>query len=200
MKKNPYLKSTITIFSGIPIIKWLWFKHMTRGTAAPIRFTNLFYQKILGINRGAYWPVHFTSKVTGVSNIKIGIGTAPGLSPNCYIQGLSKIKIGDYTIIAPGVGIISANHDLYDYGKHIRGKEVKIGSYCWLGMNSVILPGVELGNHVIVAAGSVVNKSFPEGYCVIGGVPAKKIRDLDKSKVVENKNKFEFFGYIPKID
>ncbi|MCZ6594930.1 MAG: hypothetical protein O6943_08450 [Bacteroidetes bacterium] len=47
------------------------------------------------------------------------------------------------------------------------------GDYSWAGMNSVILPRVKLGTHTIVAAGSVVAKSFPEGYCVIAGSPAK---------------------------
>ena len=49
---------------------------------------------------------------------------------------------------------------------------IVIGKKCWLGANSVILPGVQLGNNVIVAAGSVVNKSFPDN-SVVAGVPAK---------------------------
>lgn len=169
----------------------------TRGTAAPINLTTFFYQKILGINKKAYWPVHFTSKITGVENILIGIGTAPGLSSGCYIQGISKIFIGDYTIIAPNVGIISANHDVHDYRKHNKS-EVKIGKYCWIGMNAVILPGVILGDHTIVAAGSIVTKSFPEGYCVIAGNPAKVIKKLDHEKCIKYKNEFEYYGYIPK--
>ena len=47
-------------------------------------------------------------------------------------------------------------------------------------MNSVILPGVTLGNHTIVGAGSIVTKSFSEGNCIIAGNPAKKIRDFEK--------------------
>lgn len=58
-----------------------------------------------------------------------------------------------------------------------------IGRNCWIGMNAVILPGVKLGDYTIVGAGAVVTHSFPEGYCVIGGVPAKKIKDLDKDKI-----------------
>jgi acetyltransferase-like isoleucine patch superfamily enzyme len=42
-------------------------------------------------------------------------------------------------------------------------------------MNAVILPGVTLGDHTIVGAGSVVTHSFPEGHCTIAGNPAKKI-------------------------
>ncbi|MBO8759626.1 type 8 capsular polysaccharide synthesis protein Cap8J, partial [Staphylococcus aureus] len=57
-------------------------------------------------------------------------------------------------------------------------EDVKIGNYSWIGMNSVILPGVELGEHTIVGAGSVVTKSFPEGNVVIGGNPAKIIKKI----------------------
>ena len=49
-------------------------------------------------------------------------------------------------------------------------------------MNSMILPGVTLGSHTVVGAGSVVTKSFPEGYCVIAGNPAKKIKAIKKTE------------------
>ena len=52
-------------------------------------------------------------------------------------------------------------------------------------MNAVILPGVTLGDHTIVGAGSIVTKSFPEGYVVIAGNPAKIIRTLEREKVVD---------------
>jgi acetyltransferase-like isoleucine patch superfamily enzyme len=46
-------------------------------------------------------------------------------------------------------------------------------------MNAVILPGVTLGDHTIVGAGSVVTKSFENGNCVIAGNPAKIIKNLE---------------------
>ncbi|MEQ1824103.1 MAG: DapH/DapD/GlmU-related protein, partial [Fimbriimonadaceae bacterium] len=49
---------------------------------------------------------------------------------------------------------------------------------CWIGMNAVVLPGVTLGDRTVVAAGAVVTKSFPEGWCIVAGVPAKLLRSL----------------------
>lgn len=187
------------IGSIIPYFPFLNAIYETRNTAAPITLTTFFLQKIIGFNRKAYWPVHFTSKINNARNIKIGIGTAPGLSHGCYIQGIGKIYIGDYTIIAPNVGIISANHNLYDHRKSEIGKVV-IGKYCWIGMNSVIMPNVTLGDHTIVGAGSIVTKSFTDGYCVVSGNPAKVTRILEKNKCVEFSNAYEYYGYIKKLN
>jgi len=188
------------------ILKYLYWKiikvickkcYETKNTQTPIKLKYIFWQKILGFNRNVYWPVHFTSIVTNYKNIYAGIDTSPGYMPGCYIQGIGKIYIGDYTQISANVGIISANHDLYDTRFHIPSY-VKIGKYCWIGMNSVILPGVELGDWTIVGAGSVVTKSFKDGYCIIAGNPARIIRRLDKEKCVPFKNEYEYYGYISK--
>jgi acetyltransferase-like isoleucine patch superfamily enzyme len=78
------------------------------------------------------------------------------------------------------VGLISANHDLIDNTKHIKAEPIRIGKFCWIGMNAVILPSVILGDFTTVGAGAVVTKSFPEGYCVLAGNPATVIKYLDK--------------------
>lgn len=170
----------------------------TKGTAAPVTLKNLFWQKFLAINKHAYWPVHYSSRVDGVKYIQIGIGTAPGLSIGCYIfaKKESPIYIGDYTIVASNVCVAGFSHDLYDYNKYPSKGGIKIGSYCWLGVNSVVLPGVEIGNHTIVAAGAVVTKSFSDGFCILAGNPAKKIKDLNRNLVVEKENQFLYRGYI----
>lgn len=59
------------------------------------------------------------------------------------------------------------------------GKKVVIGDKSWIGMNSLILPGVILGSNTIVGGGSVVTKSFPQGHCVIAGNPAKLLKVVD---------------------
>jgi acetyltransferase-like isoleucine patch superfamily enzyme len=96
------------------------------------------------------------------------------ISGNCYIQGANGITFGDGTIFAPGVKIISANHDRSNLEQWVPEEPIKIGDECWIGANAVILPGVHLGNRTVVAAGAVVTKSFPDA-SVVAGVPAKRI-------------------------
>lgn len=98
--------------------------------------------------------------------------------PGTYFQAFGKINIGRGSYITQNVGIITANHNLHDLDSHSQPRDVNIGEKCWIGMNSVVLPGVTLGPHTIVGAGSVVTKSFPKGNCVIAGNPAKIIRHL----------------------
>jgi carbonic anhydrase/acetyltransferase-like protein (isoleucine patch superfamily) len=171
------------------------FDRETRGTQTPATIEHWWSQNIMGYNRGPYWPVDRSSRVVGWQNILLGVETSPGLQGGCYIQGIGKIRIGDYTQIASNVGIISANHDLYDNRKHI-AEEVVIGRYCWLGMGSVILPGVKLGDFTIVGANAVVTKSFVEGHCVLVGSPARKIKELDVSLCVRHRSPFEYHGFI----
>lgn len=190
-------RSRAIIYDVIVALPYFHFIRNTQQTQVKCTLQMWFMQKVLGFNRKVYWPVHFTSKINQYKNIVIGIETSPGYEPGCYIQGIGKVKIGDYTQIAQNVGIISSNHDVYDNANH-HHEEVNIGNYCWLGMNSVVLPGVNLGDFTIVGAGSVVTKSFPEGYCVIAGNPAKIIRVLEKENCVKYNSAQEYVGFIPK--
>lgn len=140
-------------------------------------FRSIFPQKILGINRGVPWPVHFTSVVKGEKNIKQGSRT-PGLAMGCYIDGRNGIVIGDNTWIGPRVSLISKNHNINDYDAYSESFPIIIGDNCWIAASVTILPGVVLGNHIVVAAGSVVTKSFIQDNIVIGGIPAAIIKSI----------------------
>ena len=97
-----------------------------------------------------------------------------------YYQNMEgKISIGRGTYIAPNVGIITSNHDINDLNSHSKPKDVWIGKRCWIGMNSIILPGVTLGDDTIIGAGSVVTKSFKDGKVIIAGSPAKVIKSKE---------------------
>jgi acetyltransferase-like isoleucine patch superfamily enzyme len=170
----------------------------TRGTAAPVSLRSFFLQYILGFNKTAYWPMHHSSTVSGSHFIEIGEGTAPGLSHGCYLFACKggEIKIGEYSIVAPNVIIAGYNHSLLDYREiDARGK-VSIGPYSWLGANSVVLPGVTLGPHTVVGAGAVVTRSFPEGYAVLAGNPAKVISTINKDDCIDFQNSYAYIGYL----
>ena len=140
---------------------------------------DFFFRKILRQNADTTWAIHHSSTVLVPGNIKRGKDVYPGDSPGNYIEALNGIEIGDFTNIGPHVGILSTNHDMVDNSKFTTETPVKIGSFCWIGIHAVILPGVELGDFTIVGAGAIVTKSFPKGYCVLGGNPATIIKQLD---------------------
>ena len=147
-------------------------------------------------NGGGYFPVHSTCTIANMRKIYVGINSTVA-RPGCYLQGAGTIRFGDYVQLAPNVGILSANHDLYDQRKY-NVAPIVIGDYSWIGMNSIVTAGVTLGPRTIVAAGAVVTKSFPEGFCVLAGVPAKVVKYLDKEKFVPWHYEQEYYGYIPK--
>ena len=157
---------------------WLWpvrlLNRLTSPIPAGLWLANSFFQKVLDINNDIPWMVNFTSRVCG--NIEIGqnVWVSFAVSGGCYIQGGNGIEIGDDTIFAPGVKIISANHSKGDLTRWEPGPPIHIGKRCLIGANAVILPTVTLGDDCIVGAGSVVKDNFPNG-SILAGVPAKRI-------------------------
>lgn len=92
------------------------------------------------------------------------------------------VEIGDNTQIAEGVKIFThggAHVARYKYPKFDTFGKVKIGNWCYIGTDSLILPGVEISDHVLVAAGSVVTKSVPSNV-VVAGNPAKIICSINE--------------------
>jgi len=146
---------------GIPFSRW---------------FVNFLFQRIFRINADVPFQVHFTSTVIVGKGIFIGrnVWKSFSLSGGCYIQGGNGVYIGDDTIFAPGVKIISANHDPKDKMVWSDSPPIRIGLRCWIGTNAIILPGVELGDECIVGAGSTVTNSFPSKSIIVGN-PGKVI-------------------------
>lgn len=84
-------------------------------------------------------------------------------------------------MIGPNTLIVLVNHPLSPMKRrnHIGiAKPIHIGDDVWIGGNCTILPGVTIGNNVVVARGAVVTKDIPDN-CVVGGVPASVIKNIE---------------------
>ena len=192
------LISTIirSIRNNTPLLRdWPYF-HNTWPYVSFVEFVvKEAYFTLTGKFKKDYFPYDKHSTVYG-KNILCGKHVKVAQRGGCYIQGIGKIFMGDYVVVAQNCIIISANHSLTDHSKEFC-KETIIGDYCWIASNVCIMGGVVLGPRTVVAAGSVVTKSFPEGYCLIAGNPAKFIKAIPKDEFVATKNEREMYGYVP---
>ncbi len=129
-----------------------------------------------------------------------GVTLSVGIVPGQKMMSDSVIRIGDRCLINKGTAIVAhwsvdigddvwtghncyitdQNHGYDDISRPIGGQSmpeqpVRVGSGSWLGHGAVILPGVTIGEHVTVAAGSVVTRDVPDR-CVVAGSPARIVR------------------------
>ena len=107
-----------------------------------------------------------------VGDVTIGDYTRIGL--HCTIIG--PVNIGNHVNLAQGITVTALNHNFADGELRIdqqgvSTQPVSIGDDVWIGTNAVILPGVTIGNHVVIAAGAVVTKDIPDNSLAMG-VPA----------------------------
>lgn len=99
---------------------------------------------------------------------------------NCTILDVARVTIGDNCQMAPNVAIYTAGHPIHPDTRNTGyeyGIEVSIGDNVWIGGNTVICPGVHIGNNVVIGAGSVVTKDIPD-WVVAGGNPCKVIKAI----------------------
>ena len=141
-----------------------------------------FLRKIAG---GVGKNVFIGPHVTIVHPENLFIGNNVSIRQDVYIDCTARVLIGNDVSVAHSVSIISFNHS-YDSPDKIRDNKlisgpILINDDCWIGCRSVLLSGVTLQSRTIVGAGAVVNRSF-EGDCILGGVPARIIKDISRNE------------------
>jgi acetyltransferase-like isoleucine patch superfamily enzyme len=126
----------------------------------------------------------YTGSIIGTPKM-IFIGDDVSIAPDVHLIASipGRITIGNRCAIAAGVRIIMQTHDprKLPIAETVIIKSVTIGDDVWIGTGVIVLPGVNIGSGAIVGAGSVVNKDVKPN-CVVGGVPAKFIRDLEEQE------------------
>ncbi|MFT5196686.1 MAG: maltose O-acetyltransferase [Cellvibrionaceae bacterium] len=130
--------------------------------------------------------------ITGKGDVfkRLTVGRVCRFNVGCFLNLGAEINIGDYVGFGQQVLILTESHEIgtseYRSGKLIP-KPVTIGNGCWIGARSTILPGVTIGDGVIVAAGAVVTKDVKPNV-LVAGIPAKVIRELDPATKWELSN------------
>jgi acetyltransferase-like isoleucine patch superfamily enzyme len=110
--------------------------------------------------------------------IELGINVGIGYGAEIFAEKL--VRIGDRASISAHVTIYDTSFHPVDEGEEVRTAPVEIGRNVWIGRQVIILPGVTIGEHSVVASGSVVSREVPPRTLVAGN-PAKPVREVTAS-------------------
>lgn len=191
IKQNPRLKQRLLFLLVHPVKtrprRWLrsfQFTYLQKGKGSVI-YRNV-RKDLVPFNRFSLGQKSVVESFSTLNNmvgdITIGDYTRIGLSNTV----IGPVTIGHHTNIAQNVTISGLNHIFHDITKTIAEQGVStspilIGDDVWIGANAVILAGVEIGKHSVIAAGSIVTRSVPP-YSVCAGNPGKIIKQYDFGK------------------
>lgn len=140
----------------------------------PSRHIRKWFYQLLGVKIGKNAGICRRTEVLYPKGLKIANNVAVGWYAELDARG--GITIDHDTNISSHVIMITGSHDIDDKDFTADFKPIHIGHHCWLGTGAMILQGVTVGDGAVVAAGAVVTKDVPP-YTVVGGVPAKVIRN-----------------------
>lgn len=114
----------------------------------------------------------------------IHIGKHVFINMGCKFQDQGGIFIGDGVLIGHNVVLATLNHAMQpERRSDMLPAPIHIGKRVWIGSNATVLPGVTIGDGVVVAAGAVVTRDVPAN-TVVGGVPAKVIRHIYEEETI----------------
>jgi maltose O-acetyltransferase len=131
-----------------------------------------------------YWALADLSPATGNGKPKIRIGSYCTILFDFQCNASVSVEVQDYVLIAPRVFITDSDHVVGVEGQRttlsseFRSAPVLIEHDCWIGVNAVILKGVTIGHHAVIAANAVVTRDV-EPQTIVGGVPAKPIGRIE---------------------
>lgn len=152
--------------------------NMTRPTEGEKRQAML-KEMFAEIGEGCYIEPPFHSNLGG-ANVHFGKNVYANFNLTCVDD--THIYVGDYTMLGPNVTLATAGHPIlpelrekgYQYNM-----PVHIGKNCWIGAGAIILPGITIGDNVVVGAGSVVTKDLPSNVVAVGN-PCRVLREVNE--------------------
>lgn len=144
-------------------------------STVPSCWLRKFYYRLIGVRMGRNVVFHFRTEIRDPFNLAIGKGSIVG--DNAILDARSNLTIGRNVNLSSNVSIYTLQHNhrspVFDcnFDKDL---SVKIEDRVWLGSNTVVLPGVTIGEGAVVCAGAVVTKDVAP-YAVVAGIPARRV-------------------------
>ena len=174
IRKYKFDKNSDRLGPDCPFTHWKLYFKLSMKRICKEKFA--FFGENAEFRAGAY--ADGCSKIYIGKNVVIRPTSIIFAEPSGYT---GKINIEDNCLLGSGVHIYASNHNFYNtkvdiyYQGQQEGKDVILRGGCWIGANSIILPGVTVGKNSVVGAGSIVTKDVPD-FCVVAGNPAKVIK------------------------
>ena len=177
-KPASFLRRTI----GNVILSYYRYSQFQVGCIPSHHVRNWLYKKVYGVTMAKDVVIYFGAEMRGSWNLSLGKGCIVG-DQAILDARRGGIEIGESVNISSNVSFYTDSHDYNDPYFRASSEKVggiKIGNRAWIGPNSVILHGINIGEGAVVAAGAVVTKHVPP-YTVVGGIPARKIADRNQN-------------------
>lgn len=177
-KTTSLLRRTI----GNVMLSYYRYSQFQVGNIPSHHVRNWLYKKVYGVTMAKEVVIYFGAEIRGSWNLTIGKGSIVG--DRAILDARREgIEIGENVNISSNVSFYTDSHDYNDPYFRASSEKIggiKIGNRAWIGPNSVILHGINIGEGAVVAAGSVVTKDVPP-YTVVGGIPARRITDRNQN-------------------
>ncbi len=122
-----------------------------------------------------------------VPPMKLAVGKYISIGEGCYFNAGTtfiddwKIEIGSNCLFGPNVTLCTTGHPISPNHRMdgMYSFPIKIGNTCWIGANVIVLPGITIGDHSVIGAGSVVTKDIPANV-VAADNPCRVLRQIDE--------------------
>lgn len=172
-------RATLALRSLAQDMSWGWKAFVTNSVAGSVLCPRVVRYSILRARGFDVRTANISPGCTFTGGRDIQIGSGSFVNVGCYFEAVAPIRIGQDCQVAMSVTLVTSFHALGAEGVTQRrdAAPVTIGRRCWLGANVIVLPGVTIGDDVVIAAGAVVTRNLRSG-AVYGGVPARFIRTL----------------------
>ena len=148
-----------------------------------------YYLRLFGIRINKGSTIHRYCRFFHLGGLTIGQNST--INFGCYLDNRRGISIGDNVGIAHNTKIYTLGHDINDSHFNTRGAKVQIEDNVFIFSNSLIMPGVTIGEGAVVLSGSVVTKDV-EPWSIVGGNPATKIKNRNKNIAYNQSYKYWF--------